>query len=114
MVVAYRRVDYVFYLTLALAVYNRSPSAYEALRDLSILQLPCTKVLKKVLKDGAEQPGIDHRYFESQQEKFKAYQRERESGGHPRPLGIGVLMWDEVKVRDQQYQSFQVCSMIIL
>lgn len=98
MVVGYERADYTFYLTLALAVYNRSPSAYEALRDLSILQLPCTKVLKKVLKDGAEQPGIDHHYFESQQEKFKAYQMERESGGHPQPLGIGVLMWDEVKV----------------
>ena len=47
----------------ALAVYNRSPSAYEALRDCSILQLPCTKVLKKVLKDGAEKPGIDLNYF---------------------------------------------------
>ncbi|PFX17221.1 Chymotrypsinogen B2 [Stylophora pistillata] len=55
----------------ALAVYNHSPSAYEALYSLSILQLPCTQVLKRVWKDGAEQPGIDHRYFQSQEEKFK-------------------------------------------
>lgn len=84
----------------ALAVYNRSPSAYEALRNLSILQLPCTKVLKKVLKDGAEKSGIDPHYFQSQQGKFQAYQRQRESDGHPQPLGIGVMMWDEVKVKD--------------
>lgn len=68
------------------------------MRGLSILQLPCTKVLKKVLKDGAEQPGIDLHYFENQQEKFTNYTKQRESGGHPQPLGIGVLMWDEVKV----------------
>ena len=87
--------------TTALAVYNRCPSAYEAVRDLHILQLPCTKVLKKILKDGAENPGIDLNYLESQQQKFKAYQQQRESEGHPQPLGIGVLMWDEVKVREE-------------
>lgn len=55
-------------------------------------------MLKKVLKDGAEQPGIDHLYFQSQEEKFKEYQKNRESACHPRPLGMGVLMWDEVKI----------------
>lgn len=83
---------------VALAVYNRSPSAYEALRGLHILQLPCSKVLKKVLKDGSEKAGIDHDFFAGQQEKYKAYQGQRESEGHPQPLGIGVMMWDEVKV----------------
>jgi len=53
---------------------------------------------EKALKDGTEQPGIDCYYFESQQDKFQTYQRQRESCGHPKPLGIGVLMWDEVKV----------------
>lgn len=79
-------------IRVALAVYNRSPSAYEALRNLTILQLPCTKVLKNVLKDGAEQPGIDENYFQIQQAKYKEYQEQRESGGHPQPLGIGVMM----------------------
>lgn len=87
----------------ALAIYNRSPSGYEALRDhdCSILQLPCTKILKKVLKDGAEKPGIDLNYFLNQQEKFQAYRRQRESDGHSQPLGIGAMMWDEVKVKDR-------------
>ena len=54
-----------------------------------------------MLKDGAEKPGIDLNYFQNQQEKFQAYQRQRESEGHPQPLGIGVMMWDEVKVKDR-------------
>lgn len=56
-------------------------------------------MLKKVLKDGAEDPGIDLNYLEAQQKMFQAYQRQRESEGNHQPLGIGVLMWDEVKVR---------------
>ena len=84
-----------------LAVYSRSPSAYEALRHHRILKLPCSKVLKHVIKDGAEKPGIDEGYLDGQQGKFKAYQEQREKSGHPRPLGLGVLMWDEVKVCSQ-------------
>ena len=41
---------------------------------------------------------------------YVKYQKEREEEGHPRPLGVGVLMWDEVKVR-KLYQftlSFKV------
>ena len=30
---------------------------------------------------------------------YVRYQKEREEEGHPRPLGVGVMMWDEVKVR---------------
>ena len=26
------------------------------------------------------------------------YQKQRESSGHPQPLGIGVTMWDEVQM----------------
>ena len=56
-------------------------------------------MLKKVLKDGAEGPGIDRNYLETQQKMFLAYQLQRESEGYLQPLGTGVLMWDEVKVR---------------
>ena len=83
---------------IVLAVYSRSPSAYEALRRLHILQLPCSKILKNVIKDGGEKPGIDEGYLHSQQGNFRIYQEQREKTGHSRPLGLGVLMWDEVKV----------------
>ena len=82
----------------ALAVYSHSPSAFEALRKLKILQLPCSKVLKRVLKDGSENPGIDEDYLMVQEEKFAEFQSNREKEGAPHPLGLGVMMWDEVKV----------------
>jgi len=85
-------------LPLALAVYTRSPAAFAALHDLNILHLPCSKVLSKILKDGSEKAGIDEEYLQSQHGKFKRYQEQREMTNHPRPLGLGVMMWDEVKV----------------
>jgi len=53
----------VFYWFVALAVYNRSPSAYEALHKLKILQLPHSKTLKKVIQGGSEKSGIDEDYL---------------------------------------------------
>ena len=81
-----------------MAVYNRSPSAYKALRDLKILQLPHSKTVKKIIKGGSEKSGIDEGYLQGQQQIYEEFQRRRETEGHPRPLGIGVMMWDEVKV----------------
>ena len=92
----------IFFFTLfslvALAVYNRSPSAYEALHDLKILQLPHSKTIKKVVQGGLENSGIDEDYLQGQQQTYEQFQSTREAEGHPRPLGIGVMMWDEVKV----------------
>ncbi|XP_022791983.1 uncharacterized protein LOC111331187 [Stylophora pistillata] len=84
---------------VALAVYNRIPSGFEALSNLGIPQLPCTKVLKNVLKDAAEKPGIYENYFQSQCAKYQEYQKQRESTGHPQPLEIGVMLWDEFKIQ---------------
>ena len=90
---------YLCYLWVALAVYNRSPSAYEALRGLQILQLPHSKTMKEIIKDGSENPCIDEEYLLGQHKTFVKFQKEREQQGYPRPLGLGVMMWDEVKVR---------------
>ncbi|KAL9953963.1 hypothetical protein ACROYT_G041447 [Oculina patagonica] len=84
---------------VALAVYNRSPSAYEALRGLKILQLPHSKTLKQIIKDGSENAGIDEEYLLGQHQIYVNYQKTREEEGHPRPLGLGVMMWDEVKIQ---------------
>ena len=97
----------LFYFWVALAVYNRSPSAYQALRDLKILQLPHSKTLKQIIKDGSEKDGIDDEYLYSQHKTYVRYQKEREEEGHPRPLGVGVMIWDEVKVRISIYTQFQ-------
>ena len=83
---------------LALAIYNRSPSTYQAVKDLRILKLPCSKILTKVIKSNSENPGIDEQYLSKQQEEFQSYKIKRKAGGHPEPLGVGNLIWDEVKV----------------
>ena len=88
----------LLYLLAALAVYNRSPSAYQALHNLKILQLPHSKTLKKVIKGGSEKSGVDELYLQGQQQTYEHFQSKREAEGHPRPLGFGVVMWDEVKV----------------
>ena len=63
------------------------------------MQLPHSKTLKNVIQGGSEKSGIDEDYLQSQQQIYEQFQSRREAEGHPRPLGIGVMMWDEVKVR---------------
>ena len=62
------------------------------------MQLPHSKTLKKVIKAGSEKAGIDEEYLLNQHKTYTMFQKERERIGHPRPLGHGVMMWDEVKV----------------
>lgn len=71
-------------------------------------------MLEKVLKDGAKHPGIDHLYFQSQEDKFKEYQKHCESAGHPCPFGNGVLVWDEAKVRDNNLFYFWIYKFLRL
>ena len=40
---------------LVLAVYSRSPSAYEALKSYKLLQLPSTKTLKDYIHSNREE-----------------------------------------------------------
>lgn len=63
------------------------------------MQLPHSKTLKQIIKDCSEKAGIDDEYLYGQHKAYVKFQKEREEKGHPRPLGVGVMMWDEVKVR---------------
>ncbi|XP_032230849.1 uncharacterized protein LOC116614204 [Nematostella vectensis] len=44
-------------LRIALAVYARSPSTYQALRSMNILQLPCFKEVIKLIRKKSDAPG---------------------------------------------------------
>ncbi len=46
-----------FYYCAALAVFTRSPCAYEALRSFKLLQLPCVRTLKHYIDANMENPG---------------------------------------------------------
>ena len=53
------------------------------------------------MKDQIINAGIDEEYLLGQHKTYVNYQKKREEEGHPRPLGLGVMMWDEVKVRTE-------------
>ena len=48
----------------AMAVYARSPSAYAALKNLEIVQLPCEKQVKNMVNANSIECGIDEKAIE--------------------------------------------------
>lgn len=73
--------------------------------------------MKKVIREGSEKAGIDDDYLADQETKYKGYREERECGGNPLPSGIGVMMWDEAKVRILVISSAEkrgVCILLFL
>ena len=84
---------------LALAIYTRSPAAFRAVRSLGILQLPCSKELQRIVSRNADGPGIHENYLAHQSQEYEKFCARQISDGKKRPLGIGVLIFDETKVR---------------
>ena len=41
--------------------------------------------------------------FKVRRRSLRSTEKNRESAGHSCPFGMGVLMWDEVKVRDNDW-----------
>ena len=86
---------------IALAIYIRSPSAYEALKSFKILQLPSVTTLKTFKGPRLHSPGINHgiqEYIKEQGNNYTKYKDELQKRGQKQPLGEGVLIFDEVKV----------------
>lgn len=71
---------------------------YRAVRSLGILNLPCDKTVRGYMYKHASSPGINEEGLLDRAQKYDKYKKERVSSGFPKPLGEGVLMWDEVKV----------------
>lgn len=88
-------------MSLAIAVFSRSPSAYTALRNLGILQLPCEKQVEKMVKNDATKPGLNEESVAEEVKKYTKFQENIESKKRPRPKGIGVLVFDETKVQSK-------------
>ena len=58
-----------------MAVYARSPSAYSALRDLGIIQLPCEKQVEKRIKADKIECGIDEEAMKQEVTKYEEFVR---------------------------------------
>ena len=82
----------------ALAILSRSPSAYQAVRDLGILQLPCDRTLRSFMHKHCHSPGIDEESIQQSAIKYEEHIQETIGGGYKKPLKEGILIWDETKV----------------
>ena len=99
---------------VALAVYTRSPAAYEALRSFKLLQLPCVRTLKYYIDFNVEEAGeVEKRLVEKkvQYDSLVSLAQERlshrssiqsveteEDNSQVLPIAEGSLIIDEVKV----------------
>ena len=86
---------------IALAVYTKSPAAYESLKSFKILQLPSIRSLQEIAGSKLHEPGITEgiqEYLHQQEVKYTAYKEEMVKSGKPEPKNEGILIFDEVRV----------------
>ena len=84
-----------------MAVYVRSPAAYEALKSFGVLQLPCMRSLQYFLSANANTPGVDEKAMSEQRNLYDAFCAQQEREGKKSPLYEGILIFDEVKVQNK-------------
>lgn len=68
------------------------------MRSLGILQLPCSKEIRRIISKNADGPGINEVYLQKQSNLFKQFCKETMNPGKREPLAVGALIWDETKV----------------
>lgn len=90
-----------FLYFLAMAVYARSPSAYAALKNLEIIQLPCEKQVKKKMNANSMECGIDEKAIEQEVTKYEEFVTIQQQKKKPKPMKVGVLIFDETKVQSK-------------
>ena len=90
---------YFIYTSLsALAIFIRSPAAYDALKSFNIFQLPSRKSLHQFTATRNHDAGINKEYIKEKSNDYKAFKEETTKNGYLQPAGAGVLIFDEVKV----------------
>ncbi len=67
---------------------------------MNILQLPGTSSLKSVLSSNTQKPGVSISYLYEQKKCYVVHCERQCQSGKPKPVGEGVLVFDEVKVQN--------------
>ena len=88
---------------VALAVFSRSPAAYEALKSFNILQLPSVSTMKTYMRANREEPGPVYHRLAEEKKKYEDIKDFKMKMNLPVPLGEGALIFDEVKVSASIY-----------
>jgi len=93
---------FVYIFTSALAVYIRSPSAYEALKQFDILKLPAKSTLQAYTGAFIHDPGTNKTNCIAEQvSRYLVYKEECKQLGKQEPQADGAIIFDEVKVACQ-------------
>ena len=79
-------------------MFVRSPSAYEALKSFSILQLPSRATLQAYTGAFLHDPGASSQSIAQQAKMYKSFQAEKVRQHQHEPKADGALIFDEVKV----------------
>jgi len=82
----------------ALAVFVRSPAAYEALKSFNILSLPSRSTLQAYTGAFLHEAGASYDSIQKQVESYKIFKEDCKRNGKKLPKSDGVLIFDEVKV----------------
>lgn len=89
---------FIYFTFIALAVFVRSPAAYEALKSFNILQLPARCTLQAYTGCFLHEGGASWESIAKQVELFQQFKLSQKAQGKLEPLADGVLIFDEVKV----------------
>lgn len=98
---------YQSFLSIALAVYSRSPSAFNALRSLHLLQLPSERTMKMYMNHSKKKVGIVPEDIRMERDRYTEHKAKVIGQGKLPPLSQGVLIWDETKV----YSKYMIYEM---
>ena len=91
----------LFKIFLAMAVYTRSPAAYDALKGFGILQLPSKATLQAYTGAIMHEPGARSECIESQVAHYVLFKVQCRVAGRQEPRLDAMLLLDEVKVACQ-------------
>lgn len=90
-----------YFLHSAISIYSRSPSAYSALKNLGILQLPCKQQVEKLIKSDNTGAGLNENATAKEFLKYSEFSKIQKEKGRPEPLGFGAVIFDETKVQSK-------------
>ena len=83
---------------IALAIFTRSPGAYEASKSYQILKLPSVASLKHFTSANNQPTGLNLPHLHDANPAYAAYKEEQKEQGFLEPEEYGGLIFDEVKV----------------
>ena len=88
----------IIFIAIALAVFVRSPAAYEALKSFNILQLPSRSTLQSYTGAFLHDPGANSSCIADKVAKFILFCQQSRKNGKQESMNDGVLIFEKVKV----------------